>query len=314
MRYSLTLLFLCVCLHAQTDPFDPASDGRPDAEFRVWTSAVGTVMRAKFRTFQGERATLQTPDGKIIEVDLSALSQADRDHIKTIAPGAGASPATATAVPAPPPATAPVVSLPLPQSQASAPATSAAPRPRRIPVDETIEKIPLLKRKNVQPIAFSFFDMVRGKIVASGDFKGKFVYVHTLYFRENMGETLQQLKLLHDKYAKRGFEIISIHPYSNRNDPSVSEAYEDSAVRQLIRRAIEDYGITWYISYPQKIGANPLMAKFSDKYYFDWLLDDQTRLIHSNMQTTGTVYMSGDAVIQRMPLETALKMIFPENN
>jgi glutathione peroxidase-family protein len=313
MRYSLTFLLLCVCLHAQTDPFDPNSDGRSDAEFRVWTSAVGTVMRARFRTLQGERATLQTSDGKLIEVDLNALSQADRDHIKTMAPATIASVSVA-AEPPPPPAPAPVVNLPLPRSEASSRSAASTPLTRRIPVDETIEKIPLLKRKNVQPIAFSFYDMVRGKIVTSSDFKGKFVYVHTLYFRENMGETLQQLKLLHSKYAERGFEIISIHPYSNRNNPSVSESYEDSAVRQIIRRAIEDYGITWYISYPQKVGTNPLTAKFADKSYFDWLLDDQTRLIHSNMQTFGTVYMSNDVVTQRMPLETALKMIFPGKN
>lgn len=267
-------------------------------------------MRAKFMALQGERASLQTPDGKIIEVELNALSQADRDHIKTLASSA---PAAAFS-----PAPAPVAGLPLPRPQAPAattpPASAAAPTAsgqRRIPEDKTIEKIPLLKRKSVQPIAFSFYDMVRGKNVTSAEFKGKFVYVHTLYFRENMGETLQQLKLLHEKYAARGFEIISIHPYANRNDPSVTESYEDSAVRQIIRNAIKDYGITWYISYPQKAGNNPLTAKFADKIYFDWLLDDQSRLIHSQIQTSGTVYMSGDVLVTRLPLETALNMIFP---
>lgn len=305
MRFYLPLLFLCVCLQAQTDPFDLQSDGRADGEFRVWTSAVGTVMRAKFRERRDDKAGLQTPDGKIVEIDLSALSQADRDHIQTLAhASAEPSPTRASA--------APVVVLPAPRDE-----TSAMPQPairRSIPSDDTIEKIPLLRRKSAQPITFGFYDMVRGKTVTSSEFKGKFVYVHSLHFRENMGNVLQQLKLLHDKYAGRGFEIISIHPYANRNNPSVGESYEDRAVRQVIRRAIEDYGITWYVSYPQKIGTNPLISKFAEKTYFDWLLDDQTRLIHSNIQTAGSVYMSGDEITRRLPLTTALDMLFPDSN
>jgi hypothetical protein len=314
MRLLLPLLFLCVCLQAQTDPFDPQSDGRTDGEFRVWTSAVGTVMRAKFRELRGEKAALQTPEGKIVEVDVSALSLADRDHIKTLSPADSPTTAGAIVSPAPPATGATVATLPMPRAIPPSATAPATPRIRRIPVDDTIDKIPLLKRKSAQPVAFGFHDIVRGKSVSSNEFKGKFVYVHTLHFRENMGDTLQQLKLLHAKYSPHGFEIISIHPYANRNDPSVRESYEDRAVRQLIRRAIDDYGITWYISYPQKPGANPLASKFADKSYFDWLLDDQTRLIHSNIQTSGTVYMAGDIINQRLPLQTALEMIFPGAN
>jgi hypothetical protein len=311
MRFLSPLLFLCVCLQAQTDPFDPQSDGRTDGEFRVWTSTIGTVMRAKFLELQGDKLTLQTTDGKTIEIDVNALSQADRDHAKTRPAVTPAAVARTAPAPAPAPVNQSVVALPMPRTEAAAPSAPPVARTRRIPTDPTIEKIPLLKRKNTRPITFGFYDMVRGKTVTANDFKGKFVYVHTLHFRENMGETLQQLKLLHDKYADLGFEIISIHPYANRNNPAVSESYEDRAVRQVIRRAIEDYGITWYISYPQKFGANPLISKFGDKSYFDWLLDDETRLIHSNMQTYGTVYMSDDVIAPRLPLKTALEMIFP---
>lgn len=266
---------------------------------------------------------LQTAENTVIKVEVAALSQADQNHLKTLS-GAAVSQASENTAPAP--AQAPVQSLPLPSGAASSPrrsesgsanSVSATPRAadsraeRRIPRDPTIDKIPLLKRKSLQQITFSFYDLVRGKTVTSNEMKDKFVYVHAVHFYDGMGAQLQQLKLLHDKYAKHGFEIISIHPYANRNVPGVNESYEDAAMRRMIRRFIEDYGITWYIAYPAKPGSNPLLSKFADTTYFDWLLDDQMRLIHANISTTGSVYTSPEMPVERLGLGRALEMIFP---
>lgn len=289
------LLLICVCAQAQTDPFDLQSTGASDGAFRVWTSAVGTVVRAKFVKLRGDRVILETTEQKQIIVEVTALSQADQAHIKVLSAEGSQPPAGTPAAPS---------------NRATSATASRADR--SLPVDDTIEKIPLLRRKSTQPIVFSFYDIVRGKTVGGGEFKGKFVYVHGMYFTEGLGPRLQQLKLLHDKYASHGFEIISIQPYTSRNNPSVISSYEDGAMRRNIRRAIDDYGITWYIAYPAKPGKNPVLSQFADQNYFDWLLDDQTRLIHSNIRTAATLNFGTDLHLVRLPLASALETLFPD--
>jgi len=51
------------------------------AELRIWTSAAGTTIEAKFQKMDAKEVDLLTPESKVIKVKISDLSLADRHHL-----------------------------------------------------------------------------------------------------------------------------------------------------------------------------------------------------------------------------------------
>lgn len=289
MKKPLLLFLLSAAItSAQSDTFTTPLSRETPAGFRTWTSTVGTTVEAKFLSASEHRVRLQKLDGEVIEVPISALSPADQTFLGR---GAGAKPEPKTAAPAP------------------ATPAAAPPLPADFPADETIQIIPLLKRKHTQPMTYAFTDAVSGRQVTSNQLRGKYVYVHTMAFFHLNTRQLQDLKLLHEKYAARGFEIISIHPHTYRgrtDDPRFST----SGVRATMRKAIEDYAITWLISFPPTEGKNPLLETVSDQTYINYLLDPEGRLIHTNIVSGGTTSAGSAQRTDFLSLARALKLIF----
>ena len=58
-------------------PFDE------DREPRTWSAKSGSTLEAKVLRTRGSRAELGTPDGRKVAIDLSALSEADREYIQS---------------------------------------------------------------------------------------------------------------------------------------------------------------------------------------------------------------------------------------
>jgi len=54
------------------------------AEIRTWTDIQGRTMEAEFVRLQGDRVAFQKADGMRYSFSLARLSQADKDHIKTL--------------------------------------------------------------------------------------------------------------------------------------------------------------------------------------------------------------------------------------
>ena len=53
-----------------------------EAKFRTWTSTTGSSIEAKFVSYASGKVTLEKRDGKRLTVDLSKLSQDDRDWLE----------------------------------------------------------------------------------------------------------------------------------------------------------------------------------------------------------------------------------------
>lgn len=64
---------------------------RPYVQAREWTSGSFKI-EAEFVEVKGEKAVLRKPDGKLVEIQISKLSQADQDFIKKSDPNAKAMP------------------------------------------------------------------------------------------------------------------------------------------------------------------------------------------------------------------------------
>lgn len=285
----LALLFCASLAWAQTDPYSTPLSRDLAPGFRTWTSAVGTTVDAKLVSRAADKVKLEKTDGAVIEVPLASLSADDQALVvKTI----------------------PLKSEPKsPAKPASPEVAEAPPVPADFPVDSILEIIPVMKKKKTQGVSFSFTDSITSRAITSNQLKGKYVYLHTLFFSNPQSRQLEELKLLHAKYASRGFEIVSINPYTY-NSSNTPTRFTSRAVRENMRQAVADYDITWYISFPSDEGKNPLLEKLSDETQINWLLDPEGRLIHTNITSGGVITTRMTQRGEFLPLTRALQLIF----
>lgn len=269
-----------LCSHASAQAV--AEQG---SNLRVWTSQVGTKIEARLKSVIGNKVVLEKEDGAVLEVPLTSLSPDDQAWVAR--------------------QTKPVV--------ASAPKVSPGGIviPADFPVDEKIEGDPLLKRRRAESWTLSFTDAVTKKQVSAASLKGKVVYVHSLDLSSAAGASvLQSLKALHDKYAKRGFEIVTLHTFLNPPD-SAAESLTRKAVFENAKKLREDIGIEWSLMVHDK-GWNPLTEKLSGQQYLrhGWLIDPDGRLLHSRVVASSSTKQAGNE--RYLTLASALAAIFPE--
>lgn len=182
--------------------------------------------------------------------------------------------------------------------------------PSDFPADPALESNPVLKRKKSEPLNISFTDAVTNKSVVMAQLKGKVVYVHSLDLSGAVGEeTLKGLKQLHDKYAKRGFEIITLHTFLN-SQSSAAVQYTRKAVLANAKKLAGDCGITWFVHIHDKAGYNSLIAKLTgqDSIRAGLLYDPEGKLVHANVSPSTSLGAGGSAI----SLARALNAIFPD--
>lgn len=254
---------------AVEDPFE-------STELRIWTNKEGKTLLAKLQSASDDSVTIEREDGKTFELPLSSLSRLDIEYIQKSQP---------EAVEAKPPVTAP-------------------PLPADFPKDSAIEALPYLKKLTTEPLKFNVEDAITGEEVSFEDLRGSYVYLHVENFDQSSAHSLMRLKLLHEKYGDRGFQIITISGYQTQiRYTNANPDFSDPKKTQIqFEQAIADYGIDWIFSYePEK--TNALATQISKQSQFAWLIGPDGCLIHSRVSWYGN---------DNLAIETALKKIFGE--
>ena len=256
--------------------------------YRLWKSKAGTSVDARLKSVHNRLAKLERVDGSIIDVPIEALQEVDQLYIMD--------------------ATVAKVSfdkgVPLTDSRGG-----VVKIPENFPVDPLIGKDPFLKKQRSQPLNFTFKDIVSGKTVSAFQFKGRVLYLHSSCYASDQSREIKVLKALRDKYASRGFDIISVEANSGRKlKGDGEERYTEKAKRLRIQNYIDEHALDWAIAFPAAGCVNPVIEKVSNSGNFSCLFGPDGRLLHTHI----FVRPPNESTKSFVLLADLLKVIFPD--
>ena len=117
------------------------------------------------------------------------------------------------------------------------------------------------------------------------------------------------LKVLHDKYGSRGFDIISIEATSGRKlKGDGEERHTETAKRLRIQNYIDELALDWAISFPEAGRVNPVHEKVSNGERFSCLFGPDGKLLHTHVLLRPPVESKESFVL----LADLLRIIFPD--